>query len=115
MLRKSAQPHVLFVAHAPSCHEKSFGANVPTTVATTIRSMYVLGMAEEFNGSEEKREYMQFNAIYDGTAPAGGNPPPEKCLELLATKDKSISGVHFAVRGRHFGSPRYLPAIFPPS
>jgi len=92
-LRKAAQPHIVVVAPAPSCHPKSFVPSVPYSIILTIRGLYVAGMAKEFDGSSESRQYVRVNAIWDGT---GNTPPTEACVDLLAHPDPKLSGHFFA-------------------
>jgi len=92
-LRNAAQPHIVVVAPAPSCHPKSFVPSVPYSIILTIRGLYVAGMANEFDGSSESRQYLRVNAIWDGT---GNTPTTEACVDLLANPDADLSGHFFA-------------------
>ena len=67
--------------------------SVPYSIILTIRGLYVAGMAKEFDGSSESRQYVRVNAIWDGT---GNTPPTEACVDLLAHPDPKLSGHFFA-------------------
>mmetsp|Transcript_4427 Transcript_4427/g.7411 ORF Transcript_4427/g.7411 Transcript_4427/m.7411 type:complete len:602 (+) Transcript_4427:30-1835(+) len=100
-IRKSTRPRICSVARLPSCHPKSYLPATPYGVVSTIRGLYVLGVADEYDGLEaykkaEQKEpllYCQSNAIWDGS---GDTPSAANCLDLLALKDTSMTGVFFA-------------------
>jgi len=93
LLRRSEQPRVVMVAQAPVCHPKSFAHSVPCAVISQIRGLYVVGMAEELNGSDVELGHVDVSAIWDAT---GTDPQASDCLGLLTSSFQSTSGKFFA-------------------
>jgi len=109
-LRKASAPaQIVIVTPSPSCHPDSFVGGVPYAVMLTMRSLYVVGMAEEFNGSSPAREYVRVNGLWDGATER--DPPPHDALSLLATRAEGpppplrhVEGARVPLGGQHDAS-----------